>query len=252
VLIRDPGAASLLSRFLPDAGTVAVVLPAGVAFAVLAAALVGWLRVRRNIATPYTRKIFHFLIFTAAGVVDLLWGLGGVVVLATAAVAVVSYAVIRGDGFPFYEAMARPRDAPRRTLFIVVPMAMTALGGVLSNLLFPGWAFVGYLVCGWGDAAGEPVGTRWGRHRYAVPSMGGVPATRSLEGSAAVLLVGALAAGMGLLAAGSAPAHVVIIAVTAGTAGALVEAVSNHGLDNLTVQVAATAAAAVTAGFLYS
>jgi len=25
---------------------------------------------------------------------------------------------------------------------------------------------VGYLVGGLGDAAGEPVGTRWGKHRY--------------------------------------------------------------------------------------
>ena len=78
------------------------------------------------------------------------------------------------------------RKATGRTLFILVPMLMTALGGVVSNVLFPGWAFVGYMVCGWGDAAGEPVGTRWGRHRYAVPSMAGIPATRSLEGSAAV------------------------------------------------------------------
>jgi len=38
---------------------------------------------------------------------------------------------------------------------------------------------------GWGDAVGEPVGTRFGRHPYRVPSLAGVPATRTLEGSLA-------------------------------------------------------------------
>jgi phytol kinase len=247
---QDAGVVSLFLRFVPDAGTALLVLPLGLLVATVAGALAGWLRVHRDISTPYTRKFFHFVVFTAAGVVDLVWGLGGVVAFGVAVVAVVLLAVLRGDGFPLYEAMARPRDAPRRTLFIVVPMAMTAAGGVATNILFPGWAFVGYLVCGWGDAAGEPVGTRWGRHRYAVPSMGGVAATRSLEGSAAVLLVGALAAWLGLLAAGVAAAPAAILAAVAGLAGALVEAFSNHGLDNFTVQLAATGAAALAGGYL--
>ena len=38
-----------------------------------------------------------------------------------------------------------------------------------------------------------------------------------------------------------------VVGVAAGIAGALVEAVSNHGLDNLTVQVAASVAAALVA-----
>ena len=57
----------------------------------------------------------------------------------------------------------------------------TAIGGVLCNLLFPRYAYIGYLVCGWGDAVGEPIGMRWGKHRYNVPSMRGVPAQRSSQ-----------------------------------------------------------------------
>ena len=45
-------------------------------------------------------------------------------------------AVWRSEGFPFYEAIARPSDAPQRTLFVLVPLATTAVGGVASNLLF--------------------------------------------------------------------------------------------------------------------
>jgi phytol kinase len=141
--------------------------------------------------------------------------------------------------------MARPTDAPRRTLFILIPLVTTALGGVLSNLFFPAWAFVGYLVCGWGDAVGEPVGTKWGRHRYSVPSMLGVRSTRSLEGSAAVCIAGTVATAAALALMGFAAGSIAVIAIGAGVAGALVEALSTHGLDNLTVQIAAAAAAAL-------
>jgi phytol kinase len=166
-----------------------------------------------------------------------------VVVYGTAVALVVLHAVLRGEGHALYEALARPSDAPQRTLFVLVPLATTALGGVLANLLSPGYGYVGYLVAGWGDALGEPVGTRWGRRRYRVPTLAGVPATRSLEGSAAVLLGGFLAAAAGLLVAGVEPGAAVRAAALAAGAGAVVEALSSHGLDNLTVQAAAALAA---------
>ena len=70
-----------------------------------------------------------------------------------------------------------------------------------------------------------------------------MPAQRSLEGSASVLIVGALAAFFGLWLNGVAPGLALGTALACGLAGAAVEAVSNHGLDNFTVQVAAAAAA---------
>ena len=236
---------TLLEPFLPPPALVLWLGPASIVYAGAAAAFAGYLRAHRNVRTPYTRKIFHFIIFTAAGLLQIFLGLPAVVIFGSVTSAFVLYAVWRGDGFPFYEAMARPSDAPRRTLFILIPLVTTALGGVLSNLFFPSWAFVGYLVCGWGDAVGEPVGTRWGRHRYRVPSMLGVPSTRSLEGSAAVCIAGICATAAALALMGFAVTTIVIVAVGAGIAGALVEAISTHGLDNLTVQVAASAAAAL-------
>ena len=235
---------TLIEPFLPSWSLLAWLAPASVAYAGGASALAGHLRARRGVRTPYTRKIFHFIIFTAAGLLQILLGLPAVVIFGSVTSLFVLHAVWRGDGYPFYEAMARPTDAPRRTLFILIPLVTTALGGVLSNVVFPAWAFVGYLVCGWGDAVGEPVGTKWGRHRYSVPSMLGVPSTRSLEGSAAVCIAGTLATAAALALMGFGWSSILLIAVGAGVAGALVEAISTHGLDNLTVQVAASAAAA--------
>ena len=233
-----------LDGFIPDARTLALVGPAAAVYGAACAWLAGWLRCSRGVRAPYTRKIFHFTIFSMAVAVHLAFGTAGVVVYGSVLALLVLYATMRGDGYPFYEAMARPTDAPRRTLFILVPLATTALGGAIDNLLFGDFAMVGYLVAGWGDAVGEPVGTRWGRHRYRVPSLAGVPATRSIEGSAAVFLCGSIAATLVLLAWGHDPRSAIAAGFAAGAAGALVEAFSTHGLDNLTVQVAATAVAA--------
>lgn len=238
----------LLTRFLPDVATTIVVLPLTLLYASAAAAFAGWLRIGRGVRTPYTRKVFHFLILSAATLIHLTWDLPGTVVYGSTVALMVLVAVWRGDGFAFYEALARPTDAPRRTLFILVPLLTTALGGVLANLLFPVWAFVGYAAVAWGDAIGEPVGTRWGRHRYSVPSIGGVSATRSMEGSAAVLLASAAACAVALGFAGVDGWTALRAAAVVGLVTAMVEAVSHHGMDNLTIQVAAAGAAAAMLG----
>ena len=124
---------------------------------------------------------------------------------------------------------------------------MTAVGGLASALLAGAYAGVGYLVAGWGDAIGEPVGSRWGRHRYRVPSLRGVPAERSWEGSAAVFLVGWVAAGIALAGLGAGSAAIPVGFVCA-LVGAVAEGLSNHGLDNLTVQISTSLVAALLLG----
>jgi phytol kinase len=217
-------------------------MPLALAYAVGAAALAAWLRVARGVRTPYTRKVFHFFVISAAAVVQLIWGLPGVSVFGGTVACVVLFTVWRGDGFPFYEAIARASDAPHRTLFILVPLVTTALGGVISNLFFAPFAPVGYMVTGWGDAVGEPVGTRWGKHRYSVPSLAGVRATRSLEGSAAVFLTSFAASALAVATMGHGP-RALLVGLACGAVATIVEAFSSHGTDNLTVQVAASAVA---------
>ncbi len=239
VIWSPPLLTSFIQRALPHPSAIILLGPILLLAAAAAGSFVGWLRVKRQMRTPYTRKVFHFSIFTLAAILHLLGGLSTVVLFGSIVSLVVLYAVYRGEGFPLYEAMARPTDAPHRTLFILIPLMTTALGGVVANLLFGRLAYVGYLVGGWGDAVGEPVGTAWGKHRYSVPSLAGVPATRSLEGSAGVLLVGTTAAFAALLAGGFAPLTALKVGALCGVAGAAVETISNHGLDNFTIQVVA-------------
>jgi phytol kinase len=199
----------------------------------------GYLKTKRGLRTGYTRKIFHFVIFSSAALVQSLWGTPALFVFGGATSLVIFYAVFRGAGNLLYEAMARERDEPHRTYFIVAPYFATLIGGVVSNVLFGPTAVVGYLTAGLGDAIGEPVGVRFGRHRYRVPSLRSVKTTRSLEGSVAVFLVciGAIALGLFL----SPHLHVTSTALymvpLLALACALVEAVSPHGWDNAFLQV---------------
>lgn len=236
-VLSHPLVARWIETFVPTLELVLLLTPVSLVYGAAAAWFSGWLRVGREVRAPYTRKVFHFAIFTMAGAIQILWGPPGVVVFGSVIAAMVLYAVWRGDGYPFYEAMARPTDAPHRSLFIIVPLITTALGGVTSNLFFVEYAYIGYLVGGWGDAVGEPVGTRWGRHRYRVPSLAGVPATRSLEGSGAVFFAGTMAAFLGLWAAGLPVGTAAGVGLACGAGGAVIEAFSSHGLDNFFVQV---------------
>jgi phytol kinase len=218
--------------------------PPGVAWSFAALWLAGWLQ-RRGARTGYTRKVFHFLIFTTVAALEWRMGTPAVCLFGAACTVAVFTAIWLGPGSLLYEAIARPKDAPHRTLFVVIPYLATLLGGLVSNLAFGPVAVAGYLVTGLGDAIGEPVGTMFGRHAYRVRSLSSVPATRSLEGSAAVFLMSAAAL---FLAAAFSPqialGNIGIAKVLAiAAASAVVEAVTPHGWDNLTMQIIPSALA---------
>ena len=232
---------SIIERFLPEADTLKTLLLPILVISVAAALLAARLK-QKKVRTPYTRKSFHFVIFSFAGILQYYYGLHAVSLLGGIVFIMVLIAVFMGDRWWFYKALARETDAPHQKKFIILPLLATATGGVLSNIFFPGTAYIGYFVGGWGDAIGEPVGTRWGRHRYTVPTLFGVRATRSLEGSTAVMLLSALIAAFCLY---NTPAFQLglgtslLYGLICGIAAASVEAASSHGLDNLTMQVCA-------------
>ncbi len=235
----------LIKPFLPAPDLIRQLVLPIILVSFFAAAFAGWLRVKKQVRIPYTRKIFHFFIFSLAGYLQFDYGLQAVSILGGFVFLMVLVAVILGDRVWFYSALARETDAPHQKKFIILPLLATATGGILSNLFFPQTAFIGYFVGGWGDAVGEPVGTRWGKHRYTVPTLFGVKATRSLEGSSAVFLMSAAIASICIFQLVALPlATAIFFGLICGLAAAAVEAISSHGLDNLTIQVTA-------AGFLH-
>lgn len=230
----------LIKPFLPSLELISHLLWPIMIIALAAAAFSGWLRVKKAVRVPYTRKIFHFIIFSLAGILQYHYGLQAVSLLGAFVFLMVVLAVLAGDSVWFYQALARPSDTPHQKKFIVLPLLATAMGGVLSNFFFPQTAFIGYFVGGWGDAVGEPVGTKWGVHKYTVPTLFGVKATRSIEGSAAVFLVSTIISAyfiLQIIPIQFLPA--LGIALLCGLAAALVESISSHGLDNLTIQLTA-------------
>lgn len=229
---------NLIERFLPEADILQKLFLPLLLIALFAALLSGWMK-RKGIRTPYTRKTFHFIIFSLAGVLQYYYGLHAVSLLGGMVFIMVIVAVILGNKLWFYKALARETDAPHEKKFIILPLLSTALGGVISNIFFPGTAYIGYFIGGWGDAIGEPVGTRWGKHKYTVPTLFGVRATRSIEGSTAVMLLStALATFFLIQITPLAFITCLLYGALVGLTAALVESVSSHGLDNLTIQVA--------------
>jgi len=192
--------------------------------------------------TGYTRKTLHFLIFFTAAGLHLWGGMPAVNVLGVGMGIFVLYSVWAGDGNFFFESMAREKDSPRRGYFIVVPYLTTAAGGLISNLLFGGFAIMGYALCGAADAIAEPVGVRFGKHKYRVPSLRKVKvAERSLEGSLSVFLVSWALSLLFFVYLYQVPFEKALIASFAlSVILTLVEAISFHGSDNLTIQVTAS------------
>lgn len=223
--------------FFPDPGGAVRGALTAVAVFLIAAPLAARAR-RAGRPVGDTRKIFHFIIFTSAAALRYFTDGGTLAVYGSVVALGILVAVWRGDGEPLFEALAREEDAPHRAWFVVVPLLSTAIGGVLAQLIAGPGAVVAYLVGGWGDAVGEPAGKRWGRHKFSVPRLMGVPAIRTVEGCVAVFFASWLAGGIAFVVLGCGPATAVGYALLVAAAATVVESVSPHGSDNLTIMVA--------------
>jgi phytol kinase len=224
---------------IPSTKALAMGGPLALLWAATCLMFAGFLKMRLNWKTGYTRKVFHFLIFGSVMIVHWIWGTPGVCLFGGMTTLVIVYALVRGPGHLMYAAMAREKDEPRRTYYIIMPYLATLIGGLISNIFFPQTVVFGYLVAGIGDAIAEPVGTGFGKHKYRVPAIRGVRTVRSLEGSCAVLIVSAMAL-ITCLAFSSQfvlSARSLLIVLFIAVISTLVEAVSPHGWDNTTMQV---------------
>lgn len=110
---------------------------------------------------------------------------------------------------------------------------------ILSALAEPWLCAVAVAILGWGDPVAALVGRRWGRTRLLHG--------RTLEGSLAFVVAGALAAGATLALGYPQMPRIVWICLGAGAAGGLAELGSGRLDDNFTIPLAAAASAALIA-----
>ena len=162
---------------------------------------------RCGVKVNYTRKINHFALMivplAAAPLLPYepnLW-----TITATLVVFVIMTGIFVG---PIRERISmvktafasvdRPEDQPH-TLLWIITQAVAAYAVLMGLFLLLRWlghpelVAVPLIVTGIGDGLAEPVGVRFGRHQYRVPSLArGRVYVRSLEGSACVFLIGLL------------------------------------------------------------
>jgi len=223
---------------IPSWQTILMLGPFGLIYSFLMLYFAGFLKMKKGWRTGYTRKVFHFSIFGAAGLVQVLHGYQGIIVFGSAVSVSIFYSVWRGEGNLLFEAMAREKDAPKKAYFILVPYFATLAGGLLNNFLFPeAIAVFGYLVTGIGDAIAEPVGTRFGKHKYRVLTARKVVSYRSLEGSAAVFAGSVFALILAAFLSGLLLVQVWPMLLLVALVATFTEALSPHGWDNFTLQV---------------
>lgn len=238
----DPIAEKTISFFIsnsPPWNVIRIGAPLGILWSYICLRFAGYLKLGKGCRTGYTRKVFHFLIFTSVVIIQFLWGTPVVCLFGGMCSLVIFFAIRKGEGNILYEAMAREKDEPHRTYYIIVPYVATLIGGLSGNILFGDMAVVGYLVTGLGDAIGEPVGVRFGKHAYRVPSLASVKSVRSWEGSLAVfaMSVAAIASAIAILPGLHFTGSSFVLIPLVGLASAGVEAVSPHGWDNATMQI---------------
>ena len=232
---------AILDFFLDNFPTFKLIswlFPISILWSFIALFIAGFCKKRLQWKTGYTRKLFHFFIFISAFFYQKYFALQGVFILGWSVSIVLIYTIIKGNGNLLYEALAREKDAPFRTKYIVYSYLATFIGGVMANLLFGKFAIFGYAITGFADAIAEPIGTKFGKHQYRVFSFDKTKISyRSIEGSFAVFVVSyaiyffALCFSQTVL-----PISFVIIFVMAFVC-TITEALSPSGFDNMLLQI---------------
>src|SRR5690349_18316271 len=119
-----------LVRHVPSTGQILLFGAPLLAFSAGCLALAARLKQRHRWRTGYSRKTFHLLTFSTACALQALFGLTAVMLFAEMTTLVLSYALLQGEGHPWFEALARESDAPHRAYGVVVSYVATVIGGL--------------------------------------------------------------------------------------------------------------------------
>lgn len=214
----------------------------------------GALRLRGRLRPADARKINHIAAFVGGSICfgwlapeKARWSafLAGTILLGF-----VFLACLFRERKPFSLAFAgntRPDDSPHEAFYFWSSwlLSMLALLGIELLVWNPAVTRLAALVVGIGDGIAEPIGVRFGRHIYEAPAFWKLtPSKRSLEGSAALALATFFSVAAVLCFETNFDFPDSLATATTVTLGTtVVEAVTPHGFDNLTI-------AATVAGLL--
>lgn len=167
----------------------------------------GLLVLRHRVKVNYTRKINHFLLFVVPILLNREYAVDqtvGLFVLGSS-LAVLKFAFyvkpIRDRVFvirTMFSSFDRPEDRPNTLLWLVTQTAagyavLLTTGLLLSQFGHMELILIPLLIYGIGDGLAEPIGVRFGRHKYNVPSLfSNKDYYRTLEGSACVFVTSVL------------------------------------------------------------
>lgn len=222
----------------------------------------GYLKIERGFPTGYTRKLNHAftLLFGAAWFLPLpleeaRWSFRLAGALLMLLILFVCYFHARGLRRYMFFGYAREKDAPHEAFHVWFSFAVSLAAILVLDFLFGDKLILamGVLLLGIGDALGEPIGMRFGKHRYTVSGiLSAQTSVRSLEGSGAVVIgsfVTALAV-LALFGGMKSPSWMMLSAGTLAFVVTLVEAYTPHGLDNFTIPLAAAICLRMLYGFV--
>ncbi|MDZ8133851.1 MAG: phosphatidate cytidylyltransferase [Nostoc sp. DedQUE04] len=189
-----------------------------------------------------TRKVIHI----GAG----MWAFGVLLLFKNWEIGIIPFATFIGLNYLFYRyriigAMDTQDSSPGTVYFAI---SVTLLFGLLWRPDGPvdsvAIAVAGIMAMTWGDALAALIGKRFGQHKYQVGS-----SVRSWEGSAAMFIASTVVIFLVLLllpgsllsplATPLSFGWALLTAVVTATFATLVEAVSPHGTDNLSVPLTA-------------
>jgi phytol kinase len=194
---------------------------------VLAAIALGEvLRKALRVSREFTRKFIHIAVGMISVPTVLWFGNLWWAIAPPLAFVVINYLDYR---FGVIQAMMASNRSNLGTVYF--PLAFAAVlvlfwGDPSRSTANPRLIVAALMPMTWGDALAALAGERFGKHRYTVLGQ-----TRSLEGSATMFVVSALATWIAL----GASLLTAVIAVVTALGATLVEAASPWGIDNLTV-----------------
>ncbi|MEM6596931.1 MAG: hypothetical protein AAF635_02000 [Cyanobacteria bacterium P01_C01_bin.69] len=151
------------------------------------------------------------------------------------------------DSSPFsyaYAANTRSSDAPHSTFFFWFSWCVSIAALAAVDFLFTQMSVtrMAILIVGVADGIAEPIGKRYGRHRYPVLSFGDNPSFRSVEGSSAVWIATAVVvSAVALCSPNIVDSYISwsFAVVTISSVITIVEAISPRGCDNFTLLLTA-------------